>query len=257
MLDIWPPLPFVISNPGDREMCWKRGASDIIAALGHKDRIVEITFFDVPSRIWQKLLAAMQEPLPALTNLTLWSNFSWSPPYSRKMMEEPLPASFLGGSAPLLRSLHLNRVPYPALPILLSSARDLVDLEMLNIPDKWYISPKDMVACLSSLTRLTTLTLDFDFKSERHNPRRVTRCSSQQKRTVLHSLTCFHFGGPTKYLEDLVARIDAPRLSKVVATFVKPIVSADISQLSQFIGQADNFQLLNQADICGCEYVPS
>lgn len=51
MLDIWPPLPFVISNPSNREMCWKRGASDIIAALGHKDRIVEITFFDVPSRI--------------------------------------------------------------------------------------------------------------------------------------------------------------------------------------------------------------
>jgi hypothetical protein len=46
-----------------------------------------------------------------------------------------------------------------------------------------------------------------------------------------------------------VARIDAPRLSKLVATFNKPIVSADISQLSQFIAQADNFQLLNQADI--------
>jgi hypothetical protein len=34
-----------------------------------------------------------------------------------------------------------------------------------------------------------------------------------------------------------------------VVTFIKPIVSADISQLSQFIGQADKFQLLNQADV--------
>jgi len=243
MLDIWPPFPLVISNPGDREMCWKHGAGDIVAALGHKDRIVEITFCDVPSWIWQKLLAAMQEPLPALTNLSLWSNFSWSP-YSL----DPLPASFLGGSTPLLRSIYLSRVPYPALPILLSSARDLVDLQVLNIPDTWYISPKDMVACLSSLTKLTTLALEFE--SERHiHPLPVTRRSSQQKRTVLHSLTCFHFRGATNYLEDLVARIDAPRLSKVVVTFIEPIVSADISQLSQFIGRADNFQLLNQADV--------
>ncbi len=42
-----------------------------------------------------------------------------------------------------------------------------------------------------------------------------------------------------------MAQIDAPRLSKVVAMFVEPLVSADISQLSQFIGQPDNFQLLN------------
>lgn len=77
-----------------------------------------------------------------------------------------LPASFLGGSAPLLQSLYLSRVPYPALPILLSSARDLVDLQVLNIPDTSSISSKHVVACLSSLTRLTTFALEFD--SERH-----------------------------------------------------------------------------------------
>ena len=46
-----------------------------------------------------------------------------------------------------------------------------------------------------------------------------------------------------------MSHIYALRLSKVVVTFVEPIVSADISQLSQLIWQADNFQLLNQADI--------
>lgn len=34
-----------------------------------------------------------------------------------------------------------------------------------------------------------------------------------------------------------------------MAAFIKPIASADIPQLSQFIGQADNFQLLDQADV--------
>ena len=105
-----------------------------------------------------------------------------------------------------------------------------------------------MVACLSALTRLTTLDLDFESETDIIHPVQVTRRSSRQKRIVLRSLTCFHFRGASKYLEDLEPQIDAPRLSNVVATFVKPIVSENISQVSQ-IGQVDNVQLLNQADI--------
>lgn len=250
MLDIWPPLPLVISNPGNPTnpeiiMEHESDASDILSALGHKGRIEEIILFNVPRRTWHELVAAMQEPLPALKNLSLWSDIPWSR-FSWKM--EHLSASFLGGSAPLLQSLHLDCVPYQALPILLSSARDLVDLQVSNMPDEWYISPNDMVACLSPLTRLTTLVLGFESQSH-ICPSQVTQRSSQQKRTVLHSLTRLNFRGLTGYLEDLVARIDAPRLTKVMIMFVEPIVSADISQLSQFIGQADSFQLLNQADI--------
>ena len=240
MLDIWPPLPLQISNPGCSELAWWRGAGDIIAALGHKDRIVRISLFDVPSKLWQELLAAMKEPLPALTKLRMWSDFPWSP---HQRTKEPLPDSVLGGSAPLLQLLSLKRVPYPALPKLLSSTRDLADLEVLNLP---YISSEDIIACLPSMTKLTTFTLEFG--SDRH-PRQEPRLSSRQERTLLDSLTYFRFRGSTGYLEDLVSHIDAPRLSKVVLTFVEPIVSADISQLSHLIGQADNFQLLNQADI--------
>jgi hypothetical protein len=119
MLDIWPPLPLVISNPPELSGSWTRSTSNLIAALGHKDRIVEITLCDIPSWIWKELLPAMQEPLPALAKLMLWSNYS-------PTMD--LPASFLAGSAPLLQSIYLSRVPYRALPKLLSSTRDLVDL---------------------------------------------------------------------------------------------------------------------------------
>jgi hypothetical protein len=235
------PLPLVISTSvWDSELSWMRGANDIISALGNKDRILEIAIrlCKVPSWIWQELLPAMREPLPALANLVLWSDYSTT---------LDLPASFLGGSAPLLQSISLNCISYPALPILLSSARDLVDLQLLHMPNTWYISPKDMAACLSSLTKLTTLVLQFA-SYDHVRPAQVTRRSSQQKRTILHSLILLHFRGAAEYLEDLVARFDAPRLSEVVARFVDPIV-ADISQLSQFIGQADDFQLLNQADI--------
>ena len=236
-LDVWHPLPLVLHITGHL----RHGASlsGITTALGHRDRIVDITLDDIPPCMRKKILAAMQEPLPALMNLRLWLNGS---------SMEPLPASFLGGSAPQLQSLFLSRVPYLALPKLLSSARDLVDLNVIYLPDSGYISSEDMAACLSSMKRLTRLALEFESGSERE-PRSVTQRLSQQGRTVLHSLTHFHFRGAAKYLEDLVARVDAPRLSDASVTFVKPIVSADISQFSQFIGRADNFKLFNQADI--------
>ena len=245
-LDIWPPLPLVIgwfSYPGPSS---KHKVSDIIAALGHKDRIVVISLLDVPPGIWQELVGSMQESLPALTNLQLSSENSWMP-YSSRVMD-PLPTSFLGGSAPLLQYLDLNRVPYPALPKLISSARDLVKLQVSNLTNKGYISSEDMAACLSLLTKLTIFVLEFE--SDWYPPvRQVTHRSSRQEWVVLHSLAAFHYKGPTKYLEDLVARIDAPRLSEVEVTFVRAIAAADISEFSQFIGQADNFPLLNQADI--------
>jgi len=240
MLDIWPTFPLEIRSPSRP---WDHDSGNIITALRYKDRIVDISFTNVPSGIWEELVAAMQEPLPALANLRLWSSFDLSGSSSQM---KPLPDSFLGVSAPSLQSLCLNRVPYPALPQFLSSACDLVDLKVLNIPNSWRILPEDLVPSLSSLTRLTFLGLGF---SSDFRPGQVSRRSPDKKRTVLPSLTRFKFYGDMEYSEDLVARIDAPRLREVWATFFKPTISADISQLAQFICQADNAPLLNQADI--------
>ena len=236
-LDIWHPLPLVLdiaSYPGLASR-----ASGIITALRHTDRIVGIILANIPPCMQKKTIAAMQEPLPKLMHLRMWSSGSSS--------MEPLPASFLGGSAPQLQSLSLSRVPYLELPKLLSSAHDIVNISVI-MPDSGYISSEDMAACLSSMKRLTKLTLNFEPRSERE-PHSVTQRSSQKERTVLQSLTHFHFGGAAKYLDDLVARIDAPRLSRVVVSFFKPIVSTDLSQFSQFIGQTDHFKLSNKADI--------
>lgn len=92
---------------------------NIIAALEHNDRVCRIDLWRVPSSQWEAVLAAMQQPFPALTRLQLEFNDETTP---------VLPYSFLGGSTPRLQRLFLNGVPLPGLPKLLLSATDLVYL---------------------------------------------------------------------------------------------------------------------------------
>jgi hypothetical protein len=109
---------------------------NIIAALEHNDRICELDLFDIPSSQLEKVLAAMQQPFPALTRLWLWPRDETAP---------VVPASFLGGSAPRLQTLILDRIPFPGLPKLLLSATHLVHLDLWRIPHSGYISPEAMV----------------------------------------------------------------------------------------------------------------
>ena len=106
MLDIWPSLPIVIWD-------WRptRAVHNIIAALEHNDRVTQIELGGVQSSLLDKVLAVMQVPFPALTSLQLWSKDDDQPPV--------VPDSFLGGSAPRLRYLDLNRLPFLGLPKLL------------------------------------------------------------------------------------------------------------------------------------------
>jgi len=130
MLDIWPALPILVySDP----MTWLLETGDsednIIAALEHKDRVYEICLHHVPTYVLVGLFGYMEELFPALENLLLFS------------MGLVLPDSFLGGSAPRLRTLYLDGVLLRTLPQLLLSAHDLVNLDLSNIPYSEYISP--------------------------------------------------------------------------------------------------------------------
>ena len=62
------------------------------------------------------------------------------------------------------------------------------------------------------LTSLRELIIRFPY------PDHETRHLSPQKRSVLPALTFFEFGGAGKYLGDLVAHIDAPRLDYLEIT---------------------------------------
>ena len=70
--------------------------------------------------------------------------------------------SFMGGSAPHLQYLCLERVPIPGLPKILSSATDLVHLILYRIPHSECILPEAIVTCISTLARLKRLHLGFE-----------------------------------------------------------------------------------------------
>jgi hypothetical protein len=146
----------------------------------------------------------VQQPFPALTSLQIL------PRGNAGDAALVLPDSFLGGSAPQLHTLSLDSVSFPVLPNLLLSASCIVHLGLSRIPDSAYISPEAMVTCLSAMTRLLTLDITFESPPSRPNPR-----PHFQARALLPTLVAFWFKGANEYLEDLLARIDAPLLDSL------------------------------------------
>src|SRR5229473_4140722 len=67
MLAIWPPLPIIIRRDGE---AWD--IDNIVAALEHNDRVCEINLMYISSWELEEVLAPMQKPYPALTDLTIW-----------------------------------------------------------------------------------------------------------------------------------------------------------------------------------------
>jgi len=236
MLDSWPALPIVIL-PRNGQRIWEV-TENVIAALEHRDRVCAITLYNfrVPSWKLERFLEMMQYPFPALTYLELWGLFD------KGEDAAVIPDSFLGGSAPLLQSLRLSHTAFPALPNLLLSANHLVDLNLYCIAHAGYISPEVMVASLSSMTKLRSLSLGFG--SPRSRPSRASRRPPPRIRTPLPTLTHFSFRGVSEYVEDFVAWIDAPLLHNVHISFFNQLIF-DIPQLSRIINRVERFNRLN------------
>ena len=251
-LGVWPPLPIVLTI-GVYDGLHPDAEENIVAALEHNDRICQLKLTLFP---FEKVLAAMQQPFPELKYLSL----EFRQEFGRNLSLQPMPVpppmpdgeiapvdadSFLGGSAPpQLQRLGLFHIPCPGLPKLLFSATHLVHLTLYDIPDSGYISPEAMVASLSTLIRLQTLTIRF--KSPRSRPDR--RHPPRPTRTLLPVLTDFHFDGVSEYLEDIVAGIDAPLLDNLRITFFNQLLF-DTPRLSQFISRIPKFKAYDEARV--------
>jgi hypothetical protein len=209
-------LPLLIRGDG-------HPTDNIIPVLEHRDRVCKINLIVSPSQL-EKVVAAMQEPFPELLALELMS-------YE---VVTVLPDSFLGGSAPRLRSLWLQGVPFPGLLKLLLSATHLVDLHLLDTPHSGYISPEAMVTTLSTLTSLEGLWLQFASPRSRPASDQASRRPPLPIPALLPILASLSFKGVSEYLDDLVARIDAPQLNHLNITLFNDIVF-DTPQLVQLI----------------------
>jgi hypothetical protein len=214
MLDVWPPFPIQIYS-------FYLLDDNIIAALEHHDRICEMEFILHPEKLEEWEWTRLQNPFPALTCL----RFQFLP-QSRPV--PVLPVTFLGGSAPSLRSLQLHGIPFPTLPHFLSSCNDLSELYLRNIPNVGYISPEEMVVALSALAKLTCLEIGFCLPEEirlGHAP--------PLTRAVLPSLTVLKFHGDrvNEYSEDFLVRIDVPQLEALSIMYEYKCAVFDIQQV--------------------------
>jgi hypothetical protein len=225
-----PAFPIVISfldnffkhNDGD----------NLIAALEHRDR-VQVAEINVPFSLYDKLVTVMQEPLPALTHLRFYSN---------KFVKMPIiPDTFLGGSAPRLETIYIAGIPFPTAPALLSSARNLVDVDLREMPQDGYIPPDAMVASLAVLPKLKYLTLGYERGTSYHDRIRLPSIT----RTVLPALTKFFFDGLFEYLEDFMAQIDAPQLNFLHIEYQDQDSDTDyqIPELFKFIDRSEILKL--------------
>lgn len=219
LLDIWRDLPVVIKlyDPPTR------GVDNTVVALTHSDRVCEIFLGIVANSLLEVIIASMRVPFPALVRLMFLRENETVP---------AAPDSFLGGSVLHLRSL--------------LSATDLVRLILCRIPHSGYISPEAMITCLSTLTSLESLHLELE--SPLHRPIQEKGRPFPQTRTVLPALVYFSFRGVSEYLEDLVARVDAPLLDEFHITFFYQLI-LDTPQLAHFISRTPNIKAQNEAHV--------
>jgi hypothetical protein len=151
-LDIWPPLPIAF----DFTSYGRRGHTKIItAALGRHgpDRVSVIRLENLMIRNFIQLTRAMESPFPALTYLSLRRN---GIPNEGRDDDLILRDVFLGGSAPSLRTLILDKIGFPALPKLLLSTTQLLTLQLFSVPTLRYMSLR--VTCLAALPNLKQLS---------------------------------------------------------------------------------------------------
>ena len=234
-LDFWPPFPIHLTVDYYRRL----GEDNILATLEHHDRVSHIEIWNIPSSLWEKALPLMQKPFPILTDLNLRYRDQMS-------VASVVPDLFLGGSATQLRNLTLDGIPFPGLPNLLLSAPNIVHINLYDIPDSSYIAPEVLVTCLSTSTRLESITFRFDPESPRLHPGWERLHSSSSTRALLPSLTRITFRGLSEYLEVILDSIDAPLLERLKITFFhQPIF--DTPRVAQFISRVPNLKTCNKA----------
>jgi len=236
VLGVWPVLPVIL-----RSVAGDQGWDNSVAALESEQysHICGIQIFNITNSDWERFAAAMQKPFPELIYLEVSASG-----YGEVL--STLPDSFLGRSAPRLRELKLRSIPFPSIPKLLLSANGLVKLSLSDIPDSGYFSPDAMATALTVMTRLEILRLRF--LSYRSRPDPASRPLSPPTRFVLPTLTRFTFEGVYEYLEDLLARIDAPLLHYLNIIFFIDL-DFDLPHLHRLIGHAEAFKTFDRAQV--------
>ena len=231
-LSIWPPFPITVYYCNPPRGIANKYEDNIVAALEHPDRVRYLKL-DLTGMQLEKLVPVMQDSFPVLMALDI---------FLRNGNSIVLPADFLGGSAPCLKIIHFDAIPFPGLPALLLSATDLVTLELNNIPPKGYISPDAIIGSLVALPRLKHLTIVFEYLTTQlirtHPPLPPTT------HVFLPALTSFNFQGAGKYLEALVVPIDGPQLTRILIDYSDESDGLVVAEFSKFFDRSASPEII-------------
>ena len=235
-LDYWPALPIVMEYGGAQELDppAPEDEDNIIAALTQAGRVTSISL--AVTRSLLEKLSAIERPLSALEALFL---------KSRDSLRVTLPSAF--GRSTQLRHLRLTGIAFFALPHLLYSSRNLIDLHLDEVLNLWLLSPEALTDALSGMTQLRSLSLNI-LPSQDH----IGVSVPSRKRIVLPALTHLIFQGIPKYLEDLMAGIDTPRLEDIRVMFSYKSIT-DFTELYKFIDRIEAHKSHRRADILSSE----
>jgi hypothetical protein len=239
-LDCWPALPIVVQYRGCQVLDYPTSEDEdnIVATLKHSDRICSISLIVTKSLL--KKLGTIVQSFPELEYLALQC----------RDLYMPFPPSFQWGTR--LRSLSLTGISLSALPQLLSSSPNLVDLQLHDIVNtREELPPQTFAGAVSGMTRLQSLSLHFHVLFQ-YNPVDVPPFSGE--RVVLPALTHIKIRGITDdYLNGFVARIDAPHLADI-ETMLDYRPNIDVSPFRQFIDRIEMQKSHRRADILtsGC-----
>jgi hypothetical protein len=230
-LGLWPELPIVLCyggvsrhkppSPEDEE--------NLVTALRQPDRLCEI-WLTITGSLSNRLIAEMQKAMPALETLRL---------LAQDLPELLLTGEFLGGSASLLSVLSFHGIAFPVLPKFLLSSRNLVSLELWNIPRSGYFSPEALVLGLSAMTQLKSFTITFDYWMAHFHVSNLRTPPSGP--TVLPALTHLKFHGVTEYSEAILTRIDTPLLESIDLIFFNRL-AFEIPHLCHFIRRTSQLE---------------
>ena len=232
-LRYWPPFPLVVNYGEIQRPPAPEDEDNIMAALEHADRVHSISF-TVSSSFLNKL-STISKPFSELEDLVLLPGDN---------SELTLPSVFWWGHR--LRTLRSTRIAFPSLPQLLHPSQNLVDIQIHEIPSVGYFSPEAFANALCGMTQLQTLSLHLlSFPPRREY---LSLPPSPGDRVVLPVLTRFKYRGISKYLDILVARIDAPRLRDIETRFFSQ-PTLDAWQLSGFVNRIELLRSPLRADI--------
>ena len=236
----WPPALRIVMEYGGSPGLDPPAPEDennIMALLLEQSFRVTSISLTITSSLLKKL-SAIECPLFEVENLNLLSE---SP------VSVPLILLRIFCLGPRLSCLRLSRIALPAFLPLLHTSRNLEDLQLHDVLAPWPISPAKFTDFLSGMAQLRSLSLHLLSTADTISPSPLPR-----ERVILRVLNRFNFRGTTKYLEDMVARIDAPSLLDIEIASSDDTIF-DLSNLSQFIGRVELPKSYHRAHILSSE----